>query len=440
MSDGAERVRHPRRSRRISCSSRRLLRHPRFREGPAHHRVHRRGISARLPRGGRSCRESRLPRGDRRGRASRLPRSRCRHRGTDSGPRGAHRRRLRRDRRLAREYRGAAPTACRAATTCASASESFAIRHAWRFGEILLRGHVQRRAVRGAGRAARAALSPHHIAVRSSTCRSCRARAAELLRLMPKKAPPDRSRFLLSPMPGLLAEVAVKAGQEVKAGERLVVIEAMKMQNVILAERDAAVPSCWRKEGESLAVDQPVDERSNERRTRRAPSASSASSRSPLVARARSACARCGSTASGSPSRATIAASARTSTRTSRSPAAALARCEVDLMQPIDPARKPAVHDPPLNHVGLWVDDLPRPWPGLRRRACVSRPGGIRKGAAGPRHHIHPSQGQRRVPDRRRRRTDRAGPGAAPNHRRRRWGLRREMRHSPTRHPLIVLQ
>jgi propionyl-CoA carboxylase alpha chain len=83
-------------------------------------------------------------------------------------------------------------------------------------------------------------------------------RAAELLRLMPKKAPADRSRFLLSPMPGLLAEVAVKAGQEVKAGERLVVIEAMKMQNVILAERDAVVAELLAHEGESLAVDQPV--------------------------------------------------------------------------------------------------------------------------------------------------------------------------------------
>ena len=83
-------------------------------------------------------------------------------------------------------------------------------------------------------------------------------RAAELLRLMPRKAAPDRSRFLLSPMPGLLAEVAVKAGQDVKAGERLVVIEAMKMQNVILAERDATVVDVLAREGDSLAVDQPV--------------------------------------------------------------------------------------------------------------------------------------------------------------------------------------
>jgi propionyl-CoA carboxylase alpha chain len=75
---------------------------------------------------------------------------------------------------------------------------------------------------------------------------------------MPAKAPPDRSRFLLSPMPGLLAEVAVAPGQEVKAGERLVVIEAMKMQNVILAERDAVVAELLAKQGESVAVDQPI--------------------------------------------------------------------------------------------------------------------------------------------------------------------------------------
>ena len=59
-------------------------------------------------------------------------------------------------------------------------------------------------------------------------------------------------------MPGLLAEVAVKPGQEVKAGERLAVIEAMKMENVMLAERDAVVAELLAREGESLAVDQPV--------------------------------------------------------------------------------------------------------------------------------------------------------------------------------------
>jgi len=58
-------------------------------------------------------------------------------------------------------------------------------------------------------------------------------------------------------------------------------------------------------------------------------------------------------------------------------------RCEVDLMQPIDPAKKPAVHEPPLNHVGLWVDDLPAAVAWLAAQGVRFAPGGIRKGAAG---------------------------------------------------------
>ena len=58
-------------------------------------------------------------------------------------------------------------------------------------------------------------------------------------------------------------------------------------------------------------------------------------------------------------------------------------RCEVDLMQPIDPAKKPAVHDPALNHVGLWVDDLRAAVEWLSAQGVRFAPGGIRKGAAG---------------------------------------------------------
>ena len=85
-------------------------------------------------------------------------------------------------------------------------------------------------------------------------------RGAELHRLMPFKAPPDMSRFLLSPMPGLLRSVAVIEGQEVKAGEPLAVIEAMKMENILKAERDATVAKIHAKAGESLAVDQKIVE------------------------------------------------------------------------------------------------------------------------------------------------------------------------------------
>jgi lactoylglutathione lyase len=58
-------------------------------------------------------------------------------------------------------------------------------------------------------------------------------------------------------------------------------------------------------------------------------------------------------------------------------------RVEVDLMQPIDPAKKPAVHETPLNHVGLWVDDLPKAVEWLTAQGMRFAPGGIRKGAAG---------------------------------------------------------
>jgi len=83
-------------------------------------------------------------------------------------------------------------------------------------------------------------------------------RAAELNALMPFKAPPDTSKLLLSPMPGLLVDVAVKPGQRVQAGERLAVIEAMKMENILLATRDGTVASIEAGKGESLSVDQVI--------------------------------------------------------------------------------------------------------------------------------------------------------------------------------------
>ena len=84
------------------------------------------------------------------------------------------------------------------------------------------------------------------------------ARAAQLLQLMPFKAPADMSKFLLSPMPGLLVDVTVKPGQVVQAGERLAVIEAMKMENILTASQDGVVREVLATKGESLAVDQPI--------------------------------------------------------------------------------------------------------------------------------------------------------------------------------------
>ncbi|WP_373769518.1 biotin/lipoyl-containing protein, partial [Delftia acidovorans] len=80
-------------------------------------------------------------------------------------------------------------------------------------------------------------------------------RGGELHRLMPYKAPPDLSRFLLSPMPGLLVDVAVQPGQKVQAGEKLAVIEAMKMENILFASQDGVVGKISASKGDSLAVD-----------------------------------------------------------------------------------------------------------------------------------------------------------------------------------------
>ena len=137
------------------------------------------------------------------------------------------------------------------------AGVTHAIRCAWRFGDILLRGtfdgtpfcvQVERPGLRYR-------LSCMGVQIEYSVLPR---RAAELLRLMPRKPPPDLSKFVLSPMPGLLVAVMVKLGQEVKAGERLVVIEAMKMQNTLCAERDGTIAELLAEPGESLAVDQPI--------------------------------------------------------------------------------------------------------------------------------------------------------------------------------------
>ncbi|UOB04000.1 acetyl/propionyl/methylcrotonyl-CoA carboxylase subunit alpha [[Acidovorax] ebreus] len=81
---------------------------------------------------------------------------------------------------------------------------------------------------------------------------------ARLHQLMPFKAPPDLSTFLLSPMPGLLVDVAVQPGQKVQAGEKLAVIEAMKMENILFAAQDGVVGKIVAGKGESLAVDQVI--------------------------------------------------------------------------------------------------------------------------------------------------------------------------------------
>ena len=80
-------------------------------------------------------------------------------------------------------------------------------------------------------------------------------REAELAALMPQKAAADTSKALLCPMPGLVKAILVSEGQEAKAGEALCIVEAMKMENVLRAERDVTIRRIVVKEGDSLAVD-----------------------------------------------------------------------------------------------------------------------------------------------------------------------------------------
>jgi propionyl-CoA carboxylase alpha chain len=83
---------------------------------------------------------------------------------------------------------------------------------------------------------------------------------AELAKHMIEKVPPDMSRFLLAPMPGLLTRLEVAAGDTVEAGQPVAVVEAMKMENILRAEKAATVKATPAKAGDSLAVDQVIVE------------------------------------------------------------------------------------------------------------------------------------------------------------------------------------
>ncbi|WP_028878514.1 acetyl-CoA carboxylase biotin carboxylase subunit [Terasakiella pusilla] len=133
------------------------------------------------------------------------------------------------------------------------------IRSEWTFGEPLffadINGHemcvqVDRRAV---------GYDLFHAGAQATVKVLSQTQAA-LNELMPFKAPPDLSAFLLSPMPGLLLSVAVEEGQEVKAGEELCVIEAMKMENIMRAEKDVVIKKVHTSAGSSLSVDEKIIE------------------------------------------------------------------------------------------------------------------------------------------------------------------------------------
>ncbi len=85
-------------------------------------------------------------------------------------------------------------------------------------------------------------------------------RQAELAALMPEKLPPDTSKYLLCPMPGLIVKVDVAEGDEVQEGQALCTVEAMKMENILRAERKGVVKKINASAGDSLAVDDVIME------------------------------------------------------------------------------------------------------------------------------------------------------------------------------------
>jgi propionyl-CoA carboxylase alpha chain len=128
------------------------------------------------------------------------------------------------------------------------------IESAWLPGEPVWRGTIDGRPVTVQ---VRRLLNGYRLSHRGADLKAYvyTAREAELVALMPEKAPPDTSRTLLCPMPGLVVTINVAVGQEVKAGETLAVVEAMKMENVLRAERDVTVKAIRATKGDTLAVD-----------------------------------------------------------------------------------------------------------------------------------------------------------------------------------------
>ncbi len=136
---------------------------------------------------------------------------------------------------------------------------TYEVRSDWEFGQPLFSGTINGQEIHVQVERTNQTLRLLH-AGSESQVKVVTPRAAKLLTHMPVKAPPDMSKFLLSPMPGLLVSVAVKPGDEVKAGEELAVLEAMKMENMLRAERDGVVAKVNFEPGANLAVDDKIME------------------------------------------------------------------------------------------------------------------------------------------------------------------------------------
>ncbi len=133
------------------------------------------------------------------------------------------------------------------------------VRSDWKPGDPLWRGAVDGAEIAVQTRAILNGYALSHAGV-GVDARVYTRREAQLAALMIERKGADGSKALLCPMPGLVKSIAVKVGQEVKAGEQLCIVEAMKMENVLSAERDATVKAILCKEGDSLAVDAAIME------------------------------------------------------------------------------------------------------------------------------------------------------------------------------------
>ncbi|MEQ9641806.1 MAG: acetyl/propionyl/methylcrotonyl-CoA carboxylase subunit alpha [Alphaproteobacteria bacterium] len=129
-----------------------------------------------------------------------------------------------------------------------------AVRGDWRPGQPMFRGTVDGRHVTVQLERRPLGFRLHHAGVEVDVA-VYTAAEAELAQHMPEKAPPDMSKYLLCPMPGLVLTIHVAEGEQVKAGQPLAVVEAMKMENVLRAERDGEVAAIKAAPGDSLAVD-----------------------------------------------------------------------------------------------------------------------------------------------------------------------------------------
>ena len=136
---------------------------------------------------------------------------------------------------------------------------SFQVASDWLPGQILARGEID-----GEALIAKVQSMPGYMRMRHRGAdlkvRVYSPRHAELAALMHEKLPPDTSKMLLCPMPGLVVSINVKEGDEVFDGQSLCTVEAMKMENVLRAERKAVVSKIIAKAGDSLAVDEIIME------------------------------------------------------------------------------------------------------------------------------------------------------------------------------------